>query len=167
MRLAFELMEIVLVFLRQNLVDFVVNGSLSFSLTHLSLHRSLLFSKLLWIDKLDHIIDSENSDSCFSCELERFDLGHGWLEHTSLQVVAHFAVQQIEAREDQVTLLLVILVCLLSSVVEDSKLSDQVCSVFRSVHGKSFWDDQKSLRELSNGKLFTSRQSSGEIVKVD
>ena len=100
MRLAFELMEIVLVFLRQNLVDFVVNGSLSFSLTHLSLHRSLLFSKLLWIDKLDHIIDSENSDSCFSCELERFDLGHGWLEHTSLQVVAHFAVQQIEARED-------------------------------------------------------------------
>jgi len=96
---------------------------------------------LLRVDELDHIINSEDSDGGLGSELERLDLGHSGLEHTSLQVVAGLSGDQIETRVDQVSFLSVGRVGLLGSVVEHAKLGNQVGGVLGGVHSESFWDD--------------------------
>ena len=88
---------------------------------------------LFGVDELDHVVDSQDGNGGFRCELKGLDLGHSRLKHTRLQVVARLSVHQVETREDQIALLRVLRGGLLGSVVEDAELSDQVCRVLGSV----------------------------------
>lgn len=45
--------------------------------------------------QLDHIIDSQDGNGSFSGELDRVNLGDHGFKHSSSQVVAAFALQQI------------------------------------------------------------------------
>ena len=60
-------------------------------------------------------------------------------------------------------LLKIIVWCLLSCVVEHSKLGNELSGVLGSVHGKGLWNNEESLRELSNGELLTGSKSSCEV----
>ena len=121
-------------------------------LLHLLLHLGHLFG----VDKLDHVVDTEDRDGSLSSELERLDLGHGGLKHTSLQVVADLAVHEVKTRVDEVAFLRVIFVSLLGSVVENTELSNKISGILSGVHSESLWDDEEGLRELSDSKLLAS-----------
>lgn len=51
--------------------------------------------------------------------------------------------------------------------MEDTELGDEVGGILSSVQSESFWDDKKSLRELSDSELFASGESSRVVIEVD
>jgi hypothetical protein len=127
----------------------------------------LLLGELLGVNKLDHIVNSEDGNGSLSSELKTLDLGHSRLKDTGLKVVANLTVHQVQTSVDQLSLLSVTGVSLLSSVVEDAELGNEISGVLGSVDSQSLGNDKESLGELSDGKLFTGAKGSGKIVEVD
>ena len=118
-------------------------------------------------DKLDHIVNSEDSDGSFGSELERLDFGHGGLEHTSLEVVADLSLNEVKTGVLELFLLSLIVSRSLGGVVEDTELGNQVSGVLGGVHGEDLGDDEESFGELSDSELLAGAEGTGEVVEVD
>jgi hypothetical protein len=51
--------------------------------------------------------------------------------------------------------------------VEDSEFGQELSGIFGSIQRKHFRDDLESLREFSDGQLFTGAQSSSKIIEIN
>jgi hypothetical protein len=61
-----------------------------------TLWTHLLLRVLLRVE-LDHVVDPQNRDSRLGREAQTLDLANGGLHHTGREVVAHLALEQVEA----------------------------------------------------------------------
>ena len=119
------------------------------------------------MSELDHIVDSQDGYGSLGGELQTLYLGHGWFYDTVGQVVSHFTVGQVETGVFEGFLLLVAVSILLGGVVEDSEFGQELSGIFGSIQSKHFRDDLESLREFSDGQLFTGAQSSSKIIEIN
>ena len=129
-------------------------------------HSSVLATIWSWLDKLDHVINTQDGNSSFSGELEGLNLGESWLEDTGIPVVSGLSIEKVKTTVDH-SLLLLISIWSLGSVVEYSQSSDKIGGIFSGVHGQDLWNHQQSLREFSNGQLLTGSESSSVVIKED
>ena len=88
----------------------------------------------------DQIIDTQNRDRRLGRKLNHLDLGHGRLEHSRLDIVAHHPLHEIQTVLGQVRLALA-LVPQLCRVVVGTELGDQLGGVLGGVDREGLGDD--------------------------